>query len=103
MLHRRMITAIPGMLDAWLTWRGSSQTSRWRFSVPIGHKPQAVGSRTGRAYQPGIGPHTESQTIRLVTNELVILDQAYTAYALDLPYPDPARPLPFVTLMPYPP
>lgn len=50
-------------------------------------KPQAVASTTGRAYQPGIGPHTESQTIKLVTNELVALDQEYAAYALDVPTP----------------
>ena len=55
------------------------------------HKPQAVASTTGRAYQPGIGPHTESQTIRLVTNELVALDQEYAAYALDVPYPGASR------------
>jgi hypothetical protein len=54
-------------------------------------KPQAVGSRTGRAYQPGIGPHTESQTIRLVASELVTLDQAYAAHALDVPYPGTSR------------
>lgn len=56
-----------------------------------GRKPQATGSRTRRAYQPGIGPHTESQTIRLVANELVTLDQAYAAYALDVPYPGTSR------------
>ena len=50
-------------------------------------RPQAAGSRTGRVYQPGIGPHTESQTIRLVTGELVALDHAYAAHALDVPYP----------------
>jgi hypothetical protein len=38
-------------------------------------RPQAVGSRTGRAYQPGIGPHTENQTLRLVVEELVTLDK----------------------------
>lgn len=53
--------------------------------------PRAVGSRTGRAYQPGIGPHTESQTIRLVANELIALDQAYAAHALNVPYPGASR------------
>jgi hypothetical protein len=53
-------------------------------------KPQAVGARTGRLYQPGIGPHTERETIRLVTQELV-LRQRYDGYALDVPYPGGGR------------
>ena len=56
-----------------------------------GRSPQAVGSRTGRAYQPGIGPHTEGQTIRLVTAELVTLDGAYAASTFDVPYPNASR------------
>lgn len=54
-------------------------------------RPQAVGSRTGRPYQAGIGPHTEGQTIRLAMNELVTLDTAYAAYAFDVPYPGSSR------------
>jgi hypothetical protein len=54
-------------------------------------RPQAIGSRAGRVYQAGIGPHTESQTIRLVVNELVALDMAYAAYAFDVPYPGISR------------
>ena len=53
--------------------------------------PQAVGSRGGRAYQPGIGPHTESQTIRLVADELVTLNGAYAAHSFDVLYPGAAR------------
>jgi hypothetical protein len=34
-------------------------------------RPHAVGSRTGRPYQAGIGPHTEGQTIGLVMHELL--------------------------------
>jgi hypothetical protein len=56
-----------------------------------GRSPQAVGSRTGRAYQPGIGPHTEGQTIRLVNDEIVTLDQVYAAHAFDVPYPNASR------------
>src|SRR5215469_13349401 len=56
-----------------------------------GRRPQAVGSRTGRAYQPGIGPHTEGQTIRLVAAELVTLDGAYAASTFDVPYPNASR------------
>jgi hypothetical protein len=53
--------------------------------------PQAIGSRTGRAYQPGIGPHTESQTIRLVVEELIALDNEYALHTLDVPYPGSSR------------
>ena len=53
--------------------------------------PQATGSRGGRIYQQGIGPHTESQTIKLVVGELVMIDDAYSAHALDVPYPGSPR------------
>lgn len=53
--------------------------------------PRAMGSRGGRAYQPGIGPHTESQTIGLVAEELVTLDGAYAAHSFDVPYPGGSR------------
>jgi hypothetical protein len=56
-----------------------------------GRRPQAVGSRTGRVYQPGIGPHTEGQTIRLVAAALVTLDGAYAASTFDVPYPNTSR------------
>ena len=65
------------------------------FAVAIeradGQGPQAAGSRGGRAYQPGIGPHTEGQTIRLVADELVTLDRAYAAHSFDVPYPGSPR------------
>ena len=54
-------------------------------------RPQAAGSRTGRPYQAGIGPHTEGQTIGLVVNELVTLDAVYAAHAFDVPYPGALR------------
>jgi hypothetical protein len=56
-----------------------------------GRGPQAVGARGGRAYQPGIGPHTESQTVELVSDELVTLDRAYTAHSFGVPYPGMPR------------
>lgn len=52
--------------------------------------PQAVSS-TGRAYQPGIGPHTEQHTIQLIAEELVDLDPAYRGHSLDVPYPGASR------------
>ncbi len=54
-------------------------------------RPQAVGSRSGLGYQPGIGPHTEAQTIKLVVNELAEMDPAYSRYALGVPYPGSGR------------
>jgi hypothetical protein len=56
-----------------------------------GRRPQAVGARTGRAYQPGIGPHTEAQTIGLVADELVAFDSAYAAQSMNVPYPGATR------------
>ena len=65
------------------------------FAVAIrradGRCPQAVGSRTGREYRPGIGPHTEDRTLRLVVGELVMLDVAYVPHSFDVPYPGGAR------------
>lgn len=56
------------------------------------HKyPQAVGARTGRAYQAGIGPHTEAQTLALVADELVNLNGAYSAHSFGVPYPRASR------------
>ena len=33
--------------------------------------PQAVNARSGAPFQPGLGPHTEAQTVALVMDELV--------------------------------
>jgi len=49
--------------------------------------PRAVNVRSKQAFQPGIGPHSESETIRLVMNELASLDPAsYANYSLSVPY-----------------
>jgi hypothetical protein len=65
------------------------------FAVAIrqadSHHPQAAGSRTGRLYHPGIGPHTEDQTLRLVVEELVKFDVAYVPHAFSVPYPGTPR------------
>ena len=34
-------------------------------------RPQAQNTRSGKPFQPGIGPHTEAQTVALVCDELV--------------------------------
>jgi hypothetical protein len=61
------------------------------FRQADGRGPQAAGSRTGRSYQPGIGPHTEDQTLRLVVDELVRLDVAYMPRSFSVPYPGAPR------------
>ena len=54
--------------------------------------PIASSSRTGASYQPGIGPHTEAQTIKLVITYLADADpQRYDSYRLGVPYADGTR------------
>jgi hypothetical protein len=54
--------------------------------------PVASSSRTGASYQPGIGPHTEGQTIKLVMAYLTEADpQRYASYQLGVPYGDGTR------------
>jgi hypothetical protein len=36
-------------------------------------RPQAANVRTGRLYQPGIGPHPETKAVDLIVNELPII------------------------------
>jgi hypothetical protein len=56
-----------------------------------GRSPQAIRSRTGRAYQPGIGPHSEDQTLRLVAGELAKSDVAYAQHSFGVSYPGASR------------
>jgi hypothetical protein len=54
--------------------------------------PVASSARTGASYQPGIGPHTEAQTIKLVMTHLAQADPPrYSAYRLGVPYADGTR------------
>jgi hypothetical protein len=54
--------------------------------------PVASNTRTGASYQPGIGPHTEAQTIRLVMTHLADADpRRYASYKLGVPYADGTR------------
>lgn len=54
--------------------------------------PAASNSRTGASYQPGIGPHTEAQTIKLVMAHLADTDpERYRPYRLGVPYADGTR------------
>lgn len=50
--------------------------------------PQQVSARTGKAYQPGLGPHTEAKTVDLVLEELeATRPDVYKGHATGVPYP----------------
>lgn len=55
-------------------------------------RPQAVSSRSKRPYQPGIGPHSETQTVRLVTREMRIAFPARYAGRMSIAVPYPRAP-----------
>jgi hypothetical protein len=48
--------------------------------------PVAVNQRSGVAFQPGIGPHTETLTVRLVYEHI-----GYDSYRLGVPYGDGSK------------
>jgi len=52
-------------------------------------RPQQISSRTGKTYQPGLGPHTEAVTVDLVMVELAVLEpERYGKYLTGVRYPD---------------
>jgi hypothetical protein len=55
-------------------------------------QPQAVDQRSEKIFQPGIGPHTEAQTVRLVLNEMRAARPArYSRVKFAVPYPTERR------------
>lgn len=55
-------------------------------------RPVWTSSRSGNAYLPGIGPHPETETVRLVTDRLSTSHpERYSPYALGVPYPSGSR------------
>jgi hypothetical protein len=52
-------------------------------------RPQAVNARSGQPYSPGIGPHSEAQTIKLVVDELLRAEAVHYAgqISIEVPYP----------------
>lgn len=47
-----------------------------------------MSSRTGKAYQPGLGPHTEAKTVDLVMLELATMEpDVYGGHVTGVPYP----------------
>jgi hypothetical protein len=54
--------------------------------------PVATNARSGTAYQPGIGPHTEAQTVKLVMGKLAALyPERYSSFRVGVPYGDGSR------------
>jgi hypothetical protein len=54
--------------------------------------PVASNSRTGVSYQPGIGPHAEAQTVKLVMAHLADADpERYASHRLGVPCADGTR------------
>ena len=55
-------------------------------------QPQAVNQRSEKIFQPGIGPHTEAQTVRLVLDEMRAARPArYSRVEFAVPYPTERR------------
>jgi hypothetical protein len=56
-------------------------------------RPQAVNARSKIPYQPGIGPHPERQTVKLVTAEMMAcFPEKYGGrISLGVPYPGAPR------------
>ncbi len=56
-------------------------------------RPQAVNVRSKKRFRPGIGPHSEAQTVELVMAELTGFKPSTYAnrYGLGVPYPEAPR------------
>lgn len=56
-------------------------------------RPQATNARTGALYQPGMGPHPETQAVEMIVSELPLIDPDRYARKLhtDVPYHDGSR------------
>lgn len=70
-----------------------------RFAVAFGkgieaadsRAPIAVNARSGKPFRPGIGPHSESETIRLSTEEIKDSENTLSKIDLEVPYPAGGR------------
>jgi hypothetical protein len=56
-------------------------------------RPQAANARTGAAYQPGIGPHSETKAVDLIVEELLarMPDRYAGQLQTDVPYASGSR------------
>src|SRR5438105_2491861 len=50
-------------------------------------RPQALSHRTGKAYQAGLGPHSENAAVRLVLAQMAKVDPIVYSTARPLSYP----------------
>ncbi len=57
------------------------------FQLADRRRPQAVSTRSGRQYQPGIGPHAEDAAVTLVLQELRSAGSDGFRIARPVPYP----------------
>ena len=54
--------------------------------------PVATNARTGKPYQPGIGPHPETQAVELITAEMADASpDRFGEYETGVPYPEGGR------------
>jgi len=62
------------------------------FEAADAKRPIAVNQRSGQAFGPGIGPHSETRTVDLVMQELSGLDPArYSRFETGVPYVTASR------------
>ncbi len=55
-------------------------------------RPVAINQRTKQPFQPGIGPHSEAQAVRLAVTEMQTAHpRRYRDVNFDVPYPDKPR------------
>jgi hypothetical protein len=57
------------------------------FKAADALRPQASSARSGRAYQPGLGPHGEDAAVRLVLGQLKLLRPGRYDVSVQVPYP----------------
>jgi hypothetical protein len=53
--------------------------------------PQAVNARSKKPFQPGIGPHSESETVEMVTSDMAEKPKYSGLIETAVPYPDASR------------
>lgn len=63
----------------------------WGLREADEKRPVCVSDRSGREYQPGIGPHPEVKMVALAMDEVLGVDSARFAYELGVPYPSGKR------------
>ena len=66
------------------------------FAAALGaadaRRPVAINQRTKQPFQPGIGPHSEAQAVRLAVAEMQAAQpNRYRDVSFDIPYPDKPR------------